>query len=1491
MRRQIKNALETRANTLRWRSEKPLSNAHYAVAAFLALLVVLVWVIQFRSVDLADGSGLIPFFAGLMFLSYLLLVRMPSGLYVGLPPATAISASLVIGHERAVILLLLTGLAVLPLRILGTFVSGLPYRTIRITIVELLAHSSAVPLCLLAAGLPIQLNISGSSPTLSSLSAEPLAMYIALFALALVGFALMWLSLPGIDLNRYITRYRRALVSNGLFTLALGPLLAITVIVWMENLPLIGGLYTLLIFMVSGFNRTQVKLSQRIEELQALNHLGTALNDQHDIKGLGHVIQSEIDTIIDASNFFMALHDDFNDSISFPVALRRREVIPVEDRAFGNGLAEAVIRSGKSLMMNRRANELARERDIEPIPAPNYDVRDWFSFLGVPLIVNEKAVGMLALGNHDPGYIFTEDDRELMEAIATKVSSALHNVRLLTQTRQQKAELTSLNEVSILVGASLELDRVISTICRIMIDLLDAQKAAVFLRQDTDSMYLVGHAGMTEQFVVESSDVFLNTLRGEAARTGNVVAIENVDTYPLPADTFIDAGVKAIIDVPLISEGQLIGSLAAYYTHPHRFTPHETELIRTIAGQMAIAVKNARLFEDTRERKREIEALYKASTRLTTSLSIESVLQATVSSVIEALEADSCGAYLIGDAGDEYRSAVWMRLDNGTVEDVTGLNHTLTASSLPSIHNAIVEDDHVYIRKGEKSLSAAEHELLTRVKVASLLVIPLTVNQTPLGAIFIGNNDTAHSFAEEQIKQTKLLLNQSAVALQNAHLFETIDVALSSRIGELEALEDISQQMTSQLDLDQVIKHVAEAASKATQADICEVILLDEVTNTLSVVQQYNKIDSPGAASWPASDGLTGRALRKGEAVVSGNLKKEEDVINLRPEINSELAAPIILDGRRLGVINVESRRFDAFDYGHVRFVSNLAKHAAVAIKNARLFETIQRQAQEFHTLRDLGVELLSSDTLESTLHIIIREALERLGAKDVHIYLYDAETDKVSYGANILDTGEIDARAFFPGASRLTRVVTHSGKRIVIHDVHTHALFTDVLDTLDHKDVRRVVGVPLKRGDEVIGVFIAVLGSKSTLETEKLAYLDLLASQAAVAIATEQLAEETRESRDQLQAILQSSNDGIMMLDSQGKLIIANSRLEYLINVHLNNHIGQTFDQIVQELRNQHGQEGFPALAESREIYRTALDNPNLITRRSYALKGPPFRALQEISSPVVGENGEALGRLFVIRDVTQEYELEMYRREMSGMIVHDLRAPLSSVISGLHYALDESHVEPERFSLDIIQQTLEIGLRSSNSMLNMIEELLNIHRLESGEISLAYEEHNLAELARQLLAANQARAEEVNITMAVVAPDDLPTIGIDIFHIERVFNNILDNALRYTPDGGQISVEVVSTETHQEVIISDTGDGIPVELREKIFGRFHQENLGRHRRGSKGSGIGLTFCQLAVESHGGRIWVDDAPGGGAAFHFTLPRGMSSSLSFSDPPNADASE
>jgi signal transduction histidine kinase len=244
----------------------------------------------------------------------------------------------------------------------------------------------------------------------------------------------------------------------------------------------------------------------------------------------------------------------------------------------------------------------------------------------------------------------------------------------------------------------------------------------------------------------------------------------------------------------------------------------------------------------------------------------------------------------------------------------------------------------------------------------------------------------------------------------------------------------------------------------------------------------------------------------------------------------------------------------------------------------------------------------------------------------------------------------------------------------------------------------------------------------------------------------------------------------------------------------------------------------------------------------------------------PVTTENVPA-GRLVVLRDVTEERSLSNLRDDLTSTMVHDLRNPLTVIQSALE--LLEVDADSQSQVLPIMRQGLQ-------RMLNLVTSILDVNRLESGQMPLEREPTLLPGFVDEILAVQKVLADEKSVQLQNDLNGSLPPVTIDTELIGRVLQNLIGNAIKFTPAGGAVHVSArPDTVDVRRVVVSvrDTGPGLPAEVQTRLFQKFV-----RGAGPGRGSGLGLAFCRLAVEAHGGRIWADSAPGQGAAFHFTLP-------------------
>jgi signal transduction histidine kinase len=354
-------------------------------------------------------------------------------------------------------------------------------------------------------------------------------------------------------------------------------------------------------------------------------------------------------------------------------------------------------------------------------------------------------------------------------------------------------------------------------------------------------------------------------------------------------------------------------------------------------------------------------------------------------------------------------------------------------------------------------------------------------------------------------------------------------------------------------------------------------------------------------------------------------------------------------------------------------------------------------------------------------------------------------------------------------------------------------------------------------------------------------------------------------EEHSRLRALIESSLDGIILMGEDRRVLIINVHALGLLCLP-----GQPEDWI-----------GRPVL----DLLKTVPPHASTVVGDALAEMcdfqepdGPAGEGVCDVSShtfrwlnlPVVADFS-ALGRLLVLHDVTEERLLERMRDDLVHTMVHDLRSPLATISISLE-ALKmrgTDGLSPKQLRM------LENALNNTRSMSGLVNNILDVNRLESGHMPLECAPVSLADLVADTLRTQSLLAAEKGLCLESDVLSLLPPVWADARLIERVLQNLVDNAVKFTPPGGSIKVTVeqaagdqqVAESQHVWISVADTGPGILPELQSRLFRKFVVGQLK-----GRGSGIGLAFCKLAVEAHGGRIWVESEPGQGATFTFTLP-------------------
>ena len=561
---------------------------------------------------------------------------------------------------------------------------------------------------------------------------------------------------------------------------------------------------------------------------------------------------------------------------------------------------------------------------------------------------------------------------------------------------------------------------------------------------------------------------------------------------------------------------------------------------------------------------------------------------------------------------------------------------------------------------------------------------------------------------------------------------------------------------------------------------------------------------------------------------------------------------------------------FPALHLGTLAMLGFISTFIAIPLHNydsARGY--LDRRSQEFNALNQISQSLNSILDLENLLNAIHEQVTKLLGVDNFYVGLYDSGFHQIWYPLAVKH-GHRQQWPRRPLMNRLTdRVILNREPILLAHHAREQLAQIGLPATEDAPYAW--IGVPLIASDHAIGC-LALFSISPDIEftQDDLTLLTILSGQTSVAIEialhNALLFTDITLGRDRLAAVLNSVGEGLALIETDGRITLANEVIASLTGLPQPDFIGKKLWEFPQPILQTFG---FSHLEAENLIAQLIKGDAQLTAKVTFTLADQkPERFLERTLVPVLSQNSQVIGWVIVLRDITEEYQIRQAQDLIGETLIHDLRSPISAVLGALD-VVGESIAGDDPGGM--AQPAIGIARRSAQRVLGMVESLLEIARMQAGKIELNLTSAHLRTLVEHTLSEFAKQAAEYGINLQNEVPPDFPLITLDQNKILRVLGNLLDNAIKFTPEKGQIIISVALSPNNLVTIqVSDTGPGIPEEYRDKVFDRFSQVpgQVGRRR----GSGLGLAYCRMAVEAHGGSIWVDSTPQGGSSFLFTLP-------------------
>jgi PAS domain S-box-containing protein len=577
-------------------------------------------------------------------------------------------------------------------------------------------------------------------------------------------------------------------------------------------------------------------------------------------------------------------------------------------------------------------------------------------------------------------------------------------------------------------------------------------------------------------------------------------------------------------------------------------------------------------------------------------------------------------------------------------------------------------------------------------------------------------------------------------------------------------------------------------------------------------------------------------------------LRRPDDALD-RTGPKSAVSAPVLAHDRLAGVLTLVHPQPGFFTAEHLALVEIIAGGAGIAVLNARLYEESRRQARVMTALAESAMTITASLKLEEVLRRILERTQAALRVEAVSLSLVDPDTHEPVIRAATVGGSPVPAGRRLPRDRGITAWVAREGRGVIVPEVHKDSRFDPDADSLPGLQPRAAACAPIRSRGLVTGALQAMNPSEGTFDPDTLLVLTGLGSLAGTAIQNAQLFERLQAAHLRYRELFEDSINPVLITDWHGNILEANRQAEQITGLACLP--GSTVGRL-EILDHQHLGPNFENLSLGRTLsYEAALCPEN----------GLPI-PVQVNARQIDLEDG---GRVqWILRDLSAEKNLEHLRADLFSTIYHDLRSPLSNLHSSLEMI---QAIAPK--SDPNLEPLVEIALRSTSRAQRLASSLLDIQRLEAGQPVGVRGRVPVETLVAESVEAVRYSAENREIDLQFSLEPGLPPVCIDGEMIGRVLINLLENAIKYSPQGSKITGTVQRAQDWVQVGVQDSGPGIPAADLERVFDKFTRL---RPVGSSKGNGIGLAFCRLAVEGHGGRIWVESEPGAGSHFKFLLP-------------------